>query len=348
MRKSPAEFKKNAISGICWFVGFICLFQVIFWLMTNVWIQDFWDAQYVLKTETLEKSMAEKPGQPLWLIMGSSTVEDGVCAGLLNTPETPLVFNYGMGGADLFRQMICLRRLLEAGIKPQRVGIEVLGALMNIPESGFSHKEDFIVRARRDELDVYSQFSIDPSRVRHLWMKSRFNPASVFGVNLPPHTFSWSSFPRFWRAEKPPYDEWGWLRLQDPGGAAHARKLADEKAIYKAQYFDDVKFGVSGFTDRVLREILEICKKENIGVFIFRMPESPDFQKIYPAEANAAIDTYLSRFVSETGIPFIDGRSWVEESGFDDGHHLAPDGAEEFTKRMGQELLRWQNGAKQH
>jgi len=195
-------------------------------------------------------------------------------------------------------------------------------------------------------LDIYSKYSLEPARVRHLWLKSRFNPASVFGVNLPPHTFSWSSFPRFWRAEKPPYDKWGWLPL-GPTGATYDEKLSAEEAVYKKQYFMG-RFSVSDFTDRVMSEMLDICKKENIDVFLFRMPESPNFQKIYTPEANASVEKYLARIEEEHGIPFVDGRSWMEEKGFDDGHHLTPEGAEEFTKRMGLELLKWQNGGKGH
>ena len=64
------------------------------------------------------------------------------------------------------------------------------------------------------------------------------------------------------------------------------------------------------------------------------MPESPDFQKIYPPEANEAIETYLGNF-EETGLTLVDGRTWVEEAGLDDRHHLTPEGALEFTKRFG-------------
>jgi len=346
MRNRQAKFKKNAILGICWFCAFILIFQVIFWLMTNVWIQDFWDAQYAVKAEYLQVQIAKNPGRPLWLLMGSSRIEDGVAAGILNSEDGPLVFNFGLGGADLFRQLISLRRLLEAGVKPQRVGIEVLGALMCHQSSGFASREEFIVRARKDELDLYARYSSSPASVRHMWLKSRFNPAYIFGSNLPPHSFSWSSFPRFWRGEKPPYDQWGWIPLK-PDGGVYEEKLSREQHLYIDQDFNG-SFAVSDFTDRAMRQIMDICKTAGIEVFLLRMPESPQFRTIYTPQADAAIEGWLNRTTGEFRIPFIDARSWIDEAGFDDGHHLSPDGAIEFTQRLNKVFLTWRTNTQGH
>jgi hypothetical protein len=86
--------------------------------------------------------------------------------------------------------------------------------------------------------------------------------------------------------------------------------------------------------------MLDLCVKAGIKPFLLRMPESPAFRQIYPTAADAAIDTYLDGIESEYGIPFVDARTWIDESGFEDGHHLDPAGAAQFTVRFGAELPR--------
>ena len=48
---------------------------------------------------------------------------------------------------------------------------------MDIPESGFTAKQDFIVRARKSELDIYSKYRHQiPARVRRMWLEIEVQP----------------------------------------------------------------------------------------------------------------------------------------------------------------------------
>lgn len=329
-----AKTKRKAIVGLLWLGGIILAAQVFILLLTNVFARDFWDSQYAQKDDFLQARMAEKPGKPVWLVIGSSRILDGVDAGLMNGPDSPVVFNFGLGGADLLREYICLRRAIADGIKPQRVGIEVIGAFMHSNLDGFVTNQTLAIRLRPSELDCIDEYSSAPAVTKAFWWESRLNPGYKLAVRLPSHPMR--SFPRFWLGDKPPYDKWGWWRYEvRPLDAAYQKRLDDERGPYEALVKN---FEVSQKYDATLHKILALCKSHNINVFLLRMPESPEFRKFYNADANQKIDAYLNKITKESGVALVDANLWIAEEGFFDGHHLNGNGAEEFTRRLAEEL----------
>jgi hypothetical protein len=43
---------------------------------------------------------------------------------------------------------------------------------------------------------------------------------------------------------------------------------------------------------------------------------------------------------TEYSIPWVDARGWVPDSGYADGLHMTLSGAEEFSRRFGEEVLK--------
>lgn len=345
MRGTRAESKRNIIASLRWFCAFLFLLAAYWWVMTNFVVRDFWDPQFALKYGFMRARMKEHPNQPLWLILGSSRVEGGLRLSLvadrMNDTKVPLIFNFSLSGADLFRQSICLRRLIYDGPKPQRVGIEILGAYMNHAESEFVGLPSLIVRGRRDEIDDYCSFSLHPALTRGCWEQSRWNPAYKFGMKFPHQTLSLRliPIPLLWRLEKHFYDKWGWVKV--PPAPIPESEYRRGFKLAKENFEGDIgHFFISRNNDRALRDILELCKKNGVEVFLFQMPEANDFQALYSAQANEVIASYLERIKAEYGVPMIDTRMWYPDSrDFTDGHHLNATGAEKFTRRFFDELL---------
>jgi hypothetical protein len=313
--------------------------------MSNYVIRDFWDPQYAKKSELLQERIDENPGHPLWLVMGSSRVDRGVRPALvtdrMSGKDAPLIFNFGLGGASMFRQFICLRRLMEAGIKPQRVGIEIVGATMSQELFEMADVPVLLVRARESELSDYIKYSTNPSEFLRNWERSRWDPAYQYGMKLPRQTLAWRLIPIPWvrHLELNAYDQWGW----NPQPPAPTRQDTYRKdfIVAKNQFGD--KFGnfkISPKTDLPLRGILEMCKNAGTEVFLLKMPEGEDFQALYPPQAEAAIDSYLGKIQGEYGVQLIDARSWIGHEGFTDGHHLNATGAADFMHRFTDELFK--------
>src|SRR5262245_7975669 len=79
------------------------------------------DPEYAAKTARLRARLAESPGRPLVLVLGSSRVQMGLRAGSVNAEcdgRPALVFNFGMSGGGAQLESLCLRRLLDEGIRP--------------------------------------------------------------------------------------------------------------------------------------------------------------------------------------------------------------------------------------
>src|SRR5262249_44530192 len=99
-------------------------------------------------------------------------------------------------------------------------------------------------------------------------------------------------------------------------------------------------FGISPRSDQALRELLALCRRQQIGVVLVLMPEGSEFQSWYPSAALAEIDAYLVRLKREEQVPLVDARSWVPDNCFADGHHLMPRGANLYTDRLSREAIR--------
>src|SRR5439155_11638061 len=59
------------------------------------------------------------------------------------------------------------------------------------------------------------------------------------------------------------------------------------------------------------------------------------FRSWYPPATRTKVEAFLAEFPRQENVPLIDGRLWVEDNGFYDGHHMLPSGAQAFTDQLG-------------
>src|SRR5262249_20750589 len=80
----------------------------------------------------LFKQRAKRPGRPLVVALGSSRTQMGFRpAALPGDGDTLVAFNFGLVGAGPVTQLLCLRRLLDHGVRPDLLLVEVLPALLH-------------------------------------------------------------------------------------------------------------------------------------------------------------------------------------------------------------------------
>ena len=347
MIRNKEKFRRRRVAGILWFAGFVAALYAYWLVMADFVVRNFWDPPYEMKLERLEAQQAKYPGHPLWLLMGSSRVMVGVrpdvLAGRLGEKDAPLVFNFGMGGVGLARQFIYFKRLLHDGIKPRRVGIEVFEADIAHEIFAASDGPFLATRARENEIGDYLRYSTTPPDFAEIRSRSRWDPIFRYGMIMPNQTLSWRilPLPGIRRLEKVPYDKWGWVMIESTTQEDEYGKIF---AINKARYEGDfAHFAVAPKSDLVLRDYLALCRDQGIEAFFLKMPEADDFRAMHTAEGDAALAAYLAKLQEEFGDPLVDASTWIERSGFSDGHHLNGVGAAQFTNRLGAELyaLKW-------
>jgi hypothetical protein len=111
-----------------------------------------------------------------------------------------------------------------------------------------------------------------------------------------------------------------------------AQMLAKYRPILK-------RYETRASPDQALRATLGLCRRHHIPAAVVFLPEGEEFRKCYPAAVLTKVEEYLACIERECAVPVIDARVWIEESAFMDSHHLFPEGATRFTRRLGATVL---------
>lgn len=345
MIRSRNKFRRGKAAGVLWFLAALAAIYVYWFVMVNFIILDFFDPPYAEKCESLRGSIAKNSGHPLWVVMGSSRVlfgfEPGVLAGRMREKDAPLIYNFAFSGMSLFRQYTVFLRLLDDGFTPRRVGIEIFAADLSRELWTTADAPSLTVRVRRAELADYLRYSNTPPDFIEGWKRSRWDPLYKFGMTMEGQTRLWHllPLPGVSRMEKIPYDKWGWVLLAQNTTDQEYRR---EFAVNKRRYQDDLAhFQVLPRADLVLHKFLDLCRDRGIPAFLLKMPESEDFRALHTAEGDAKLAGYLAGIQRDyPGVQLVDASTWVERTGFTDGHHLNGAGALKFSLRFGDELFK--------
>lgn len=311
-------------------------------LALNVWRPELRDPEYVYRRERLSHQLLhKKPGQPFVLVLGSSRVAMGLRPeAVASKPDAPLLFNFGLLGSGPVMELFCLRRLLEDGIRPDLVLVEVWPPFLH--QEGPLREVDRIEvdRLSRGDLELMARYSTRPTDLYRHWIEAQLTPWSANRFKLV------SAFLPAWL----PYnlrrdhkwrdlDEWGWLpnrsNPDDPG--------TYQKRFQKVrEYFEPIfqKYRLGQNSRKGMREMLTLCRDEGIPVALFYMPEGKDFQRLYTADATWQSETLVSNLKKEYGVPVLDTRDWMAADDFLDSFHLLTDGAWAFTERFEREAVR--------
>ena len=101
------------------------------------------DPEFAAKFERLQARLDEHPNQPLILMLGSSRTLLMLDAGSLH-PDwngTPAqVFNFGMKGSGPLLELLCLERLLKAGVRPNLLLLEVFPRALQSSAGSFARR----------------------------------------------------------------------------------------------------------------------------------------------------------------------------------------------------------------
>ncbi len=341
----PASHRQPRLSSrriLCWGLVSFCLLEAALGLFLDALLPTARDPEYVARERLLHVRLAEAPGRPLVLLLGSSRTMLGVKAGQLTAcdPDRPLVFNFGLLGAGPVMQGVCLRRLLAAGVRPRLVFIEVLPALLNEP-GDYCLEEDWLSGKRLGAWELAGAwcYHSHPAHLLGQWCQARCLPSSrrlpalclALGVD-------WSRSENGTPGVEVATDGYGW-HAQPLSGLDMARRRTLTGLAYRQYRNAFGPFRLAAGPARALEDLLDRCRAEDIPAALLLMPEGTEFQALYPPDMRRGIDAFLARLSHERALPLIDARNWVGDAGFWDAHHLLPEGAASFTDRFEHEAL---------
>jgi hypothetical protein len=338
-RRTAARGRAALLWGaVAFILGQLALAAAIEWRLP-----EFRDPNYGRKERRLLQRLGQSPPPaPVVLMLGSSRTmyafrgqdAERVLAG---PGATPLVFNLGLPGAGPLTELLLLRRLLRQGIRPDLLLVEVLPPVL------------------AGQVSLPEITNLDPSRLWHgdLAVAERYAPGAPlrdgwwasWPVPCHSHRLAILSFltpsllPLSERLDAfQEIDDSGWTWLPHVKKEDERRRHATDRAREEySRYLTGFRLG--GPNPAALRELLELCRREDIPATLVLMPEGSAFRGWYAPPAWAEVERFLADLRRDYGVDVINARDWLPDEEFADGHHQFPEGATRFSLRLAQDVL---------
>lgn len=296
------------------------------------------DPEYAILEDMLRERIAERPGSPTVLFVGSSRVAHGFDAARATGTNNAVVFNFGVPGAGPFFQKIIFERLAAAGIQPNVVFLEVLHTFFNAagPRSLDHGLLDGARLSSGEVAEVLNYGNRSQTGPIRRWAFARALPLCRHQAELR-DSLDYRLNPNYGEAPAAfrPCDELGYRPRACPANEwAALTTIAHEN--YDPFY---TAFRIDSYAWARLVETIRSLQLQGIHVVCVLMPEGSEFRGRFEGNANGTPDELVRRLTSDAGVSVVDARDWLEDSAFFDQHHLLPAGATAFADRFRIEVL---------
>lgn len=304
---------------------------------------------YGHKLQRLKATLAESQEKPLLVVgLGSSRMDYGLCGSAAvdelaqRTGRPVVVYNFGQPGAQGFTQLLYLRRLLEDGIRPDLLLVEVipLGVSPRPPADAMEWRLP-AVNLRRSEEELIERY-VGPHRplTTFDWTKSWLLPSYFHRFALVSQVAPSLLSLELRRNAFDAKDRYGWTPCNRESDSPQVRAAA--LAFAKKSYSAVARFGCigGGKQQEALEECFDVCRRAKIPVALIILPEGRVFRSWYPSGAWDRTRQRYGELCSKHDATFIDCREWFDDEAlFLDSHHLLPEGAKRFTQRLARDVL---------
>jgi hypothetical protein len=301
------------------------------------------EPEYGSLCNSLHARLAEWPGRPLVLVLGSSRSANLFRPTPPGPEPDPLVFNFATLYTGPVREVQVLRRLLTRGVRPRWVVAEVWAPFLT-QRGGFA-EEIYIGEHDLQPVDapVVGHYFARPRPAYGKLAEGALAPAFSHRAQL---LAAYSPFldrpgptPGDWSYPDLRVEGFGWLPVPEPKPdpwllRAHLEKYAE---VLREVLAD---FRVSPVADGALRELIRTCADHGIGTALVLCPEHGAMRACCPPEVEARLEAYLGGLAREHGVLVVDTRDWMPDEDFFDSRHVLPHAAAPYTERFGREVLR--------
>jgi len=344
-RPAARVFRRRRVAraAMAWFAAAFVVANVGLLLALDVLWPRLRDPEYGIRVERLRACVAEHPGRPLVVVVGSSRVSMGLSPAAWEATRPaapgrpdPLIYNMSLVGSGPVIELMCLKRLVADGFRPAAVVLEYWPPFLR--EDGPFHEPDRIDPNRLFEYDrpLVRDYFPDPAETEAKMRAARRNPLTETRHRLVAQVApKWQPWDKRMDMMWANLDAWGWLPGLDEYPADPDRRpqrLAHCEKIYRGQFQG---YTIHPLADRALREAVALARAHGAAVGFVYMPEASEFRGWIPPEVERASREYLAALTRELSVPVIDARLWLDDGYLVDGFHLSRRGAAEFTARFG-------------
>lgn len=303
------------------------------------------DPIYYVKEDLLAKRLAPESLDRLTVVaLGSSrtgnafhplTAEREISKA---TGKRCIAFNISLPGGGPVTQLIHLRRLLERGLKPDILLVEIIPSMCadrkGVPPERAHLRAD---RVSKKELDELTAIGFTDEKYRDDWIEAVANPWFGFRFQLLGFVQPKWTPPGVVKGGRNFPDPTGWHPWSWPVTPETYRK--DLTVAYKEHFENLQTIELGRVAKAALDEIYATCRREGITAIPFITPEGSDFRAWYGTKAQAATAALLQAANEGTDGRAVDAREWLPDNAFADGHHVQQTFAQDFTRRLVKEAL---------
>jgi hypothetical protein len=273
----------------------------------------------------------EQPRNPEIVLLGSSRFEVGLDAGEVSKQldgGKTLIFNASVPAGDFIATDFMFERLLQDGIQPRLLVLEVSPETLNHRNSWMR----FHIHRQLTWRDV-PRFLTDILALGdlHILVSERFMPLREHRKDIL-YAIGWSDLGQ--NAASP---------SMIPLGLKHSERLAAASVNVTSELcqrgvelprilLKDYETG--GNAGQAFQRILQRCRQRNIEVILVGVPVTSWYRSTYTPEIEQAFRDYVETIQHAYGCRFIDLRDRVPDAMFVDIHHLNPTGRVFFSRLL--------------
>ncbi len=289
----------------------------------------------------LRLRIAEAASPPkVVVLLGSSHIQDGLRSRQISLEVSAslgrpvVVANQGDSGAGPVRSLLAMGRLNREGIVPDLVLLETFPVLFDdslcYDTSVEALPATWLDEGDKELLRRYAAHRTDLTEERYL---DKVTPVYTHRSNLTNFFMPWLLSNA--RRRRAPDEE-----------VIHENRSDERRhqalAHAKGEYYDRLQRLThrNPLHLRAVDDLVASLRARGTRVIFLVTPEGPIFRSWYPPDRWARSVVWLREFAARHGVPLVNAREWTDrEEMFLDSHHLSNEGAEQFSRWLGREVL---------
>jgi hypothetical protein len=309
---------------------------------------DFWqprlrDPTFEIKYQQFQKALSRcADRRSVSVCMFGSSVTGRAFNGkyveklLAESGFTPAVaYNMSDHAAGPLTHLVYLRRLLERGVHPDAVLIEIFPFVFNNPKEPADIVHFPLYRLDERDLAVVQRYSSEPD-LRRRWWTERLIPCYCHRFPLV-HNLCLALVPSreqvpMWRE----YDDHGWCESTPLEPEALQQNLQRVRAQFEERFR---AFKPGKATLQAFEECLALLRQEPILAAVVMMPQGPTMRSLYCPDGVRELKEKVTTLCRRYQTDFLDAYTWLDEEMFLDSFHPNTVGAKLFSDRLAKECL---------
>lgn len=334
-RRKLRRAKSTVIGSI---VGLLILnVGMIVYINTRTGLRD---PLFDIPAERFQERIATTDADALKIaFLGSSRTGGGIRPSVVEetladeTGKTCIAYNLHVPGNGPVGELVHWNRLLERGLRPDVVVVEITPSQFVLDKDGVPDEAVLLHgdRLTQPEVRLVRNYGFADKIVDEYW-EANLNPFFGFrfqllGIFKP----SWLP-PNVVRHETRTPADLGWQR---PFALAQVPEhFAQSIAQNRRLLFDPMqKARFDRAPAQALRDLIRSAHEHRTMVAVWVTPEASPIRAWYLPHVEGALAWYLNELRS-TGATVADGRTWLPDEAFSDGHHPVRTWSDEYSRKV--------------